>query len=509
VIESKFQHYNSLDAACTLQCWDAFKDELDPGGFRPAYQMTMNLLPVLSFMQTKGICVDMKSLEVTKKQILQQMAEKQAELNTLCGRELNVNSPKACQQYFYVEKGITPYYRDGSVTTDDKALQRIAAGTSKRPGLREAKLVQEVRGLQKLYSTYLDIRFDEDSRFRSSYNPRGSKFGRLSSSQTIFGTGGNAQNLPQEFKQFLVADPGYVLWEVDKRQAEWVVVAYLTGDANMLSVVESGSDSHVHTASLMFDLPPELIVRENKLVGNAHDADTIHALRLSDPMVAPYAPGMPRTMSCRQCGKKSNHGLNYDEGPNTFALTNEIDQVEAKRIIAMYHSIYPGIRVWYDSVKRNLQRDRALVNCFGRKVRFMDAWGDDLWKAAYSMLPQSSVVDSLNMGMVKCYNDDWLCSSKFLNLDILAQVHDSILFQVPLVVVQDSALFSRVMSVVYDNISPTMSYNGRDFRIATDCKLGLNWGGFHADRNPFGMKELKSIADLPGLLGALQCQNEH
>ena len=263
-----------------------------------------------------------------------------------------------------------------------------------------------------------------------------------------------------------------------------VVVAYLSGDANMISVVESGQDSHIHTASLMFRCNKEDIAKEAKLIGNLSDADTIAELRSESGILTT----LPRTMSMRQCGKKSNHGLNYDEGPNTFALINEMEQNEAKAIVELYHHIYPGIRLWYESTKRQLQKDRSLVNCFGRKVRFMDAWGPDLWKAAYSMIPQSTVVDSLNQGMVKIYNDEWITQE--LNVDLLAQVHDSILMQVPITVAQDPILFAELQVKVYDYVSPQLAYNNRKFKIATDSKLGLNWGGFNKEHNPSGMQEL-------------------
>lgn len=198
-------------------------------------------------------------------------------------------------------------------------------------------------------------------------------------------------------------------------------------------------------------------------------------------------------MSGRQCGKKSNHGLNYDEGFAKFALINELEQSEAKRIVEMYHHIYPGIRILYEAIKRQLRQERALTNCFGRKVRFMDAWGPDLWKAAYSMLPQSTVVDSLNQGMVKIYQDDNLCSSAGANIDLLAQIHDSILIQVP---VSCFVAFEWIQNKIYNYVSPELTYNGRTFKIATDIKLGLNWGGAHKENNPTGMREIRTHEEL-------------
>jgi len=497
-----FLIYNALDSACTIECHNSFWPDLASHGFQPAYDMTVDLLPPLMFMMTKGVKVNLEALEVTKQDVLKSAAEKQDELNKLCGRELNVNSSRECQTYFYIELGIPPYYNEGKITVNDLALQRLARGTVKRPGLRQAKLVQEIRGLQKLHSTYLNLEFDKDERMRGSYNPRGTKFERLSSSKTSFGTGTNFQNLPQEFKKILVADEGCVFWEIDKRQAEWVVVAYLCGDANMVRVIEEGKDTHIHTASLMFNAPPEVLELEDELVGYNTDPEVIASLREAHEIISRYAGALPRTMSGRQCGKKSNHGLNYDEGYVQFALINEIDQREAKRIVEMYHLIYPGIRVWYEYIKRLLQKDRSLTNCFGRKVRFLDAYGPDMWKAGYSMIPQSTVVDSLNRGMVGIYNDESITGTEGANIDLMAQVHDSILLQVPLDVMRSPA-FRDIFQRVYEYVSPELSYNGRSFRIATDSKVGLNWAGYNKENNPTGMRELESLNDLPRILGEL------
>ena len=488
-----FLRYAALDAACTKEIHDGFWPNL--GHFQTAVDLTMKLFPVLMFMQTRGIKVNKEALASTRVDVTADIKTKQEELDLLCGRALNVNSSQDCQRYFYSELGVKPYTnKDGNPTVDDKALQRLVRGVAGRPGLRQAKLVQEIRGLQKLYGTYLNLSFDADDRIRCSFNPRGTKFGRLSSSKTIFGTGTNFQNLPQDFKKFLVADDGYVFVEVDKRQAEWVVVAYATGDANMISAVEKGIDVHTHTASLMFHADPDLIKREGKLVGHNTDADYIRELR-QDQLSEFYDAKWPRTMSLRQCGKKSNHGLNYDEGPNGFALINEIEIPEAKRIVALYHQIYPGIRLWYESIKRDLAKDRTLTNCFGRSVRFMGQWGDDLWKSAYAMIPQSTVVDSLNDGMVRIHADEELCGTKGFNIDVLAQVHDSVLMQIPLEFIKKEENFNLIRGKISDYTSPDITYNARTFKIASDYKFGLNWGEAHHERNPDGMVEVDSYED--------------
>jgi hypothetical protein len=130
----------------------------------------------------------------------------------------------------------------------------------------------------------------------------------------------------------------------------------------------------------------------------------------------------------------------------------------------------------------------------------MDQWGLDLFKAAYSMLPQSSVVDSLNMGMVKAYKDEWLTVD--CNIDVLAQVHDSILFQVPIEIALSNR-FLEVQARVFDYCSPELAYNGRHFKIATDMKIGLNWGGENKELNPLGMREVKDHTELKLALEAM------
>lgn len=500
-MDENFLRYSALDSACMVEIHNKFWPSLVEQGYEPTYNMTVSLFPVLTYLQTKGMKVNHELLAQTREDVLRSAGEKQDELDQLCGHALNVNSSKQVSQYFYVEKGLPPILKPKTkqITTDDNAMQRLARGTAKNPGLREAKLVQEIRGLQKLYNTYLNMKFDVDGRLRGSYNPRGTKFGRLSSSQTIMGTGMNYQNLPQEFKKFLVADEGKVLIEFDKRQAEWVVVAYLANDANMIQAIRDGVDVHTHTASLMFNVTKEIIKHDSEIVGHSTSTSAIHALRMEDSLLRQhYTDQWPKSMSLRQCGKKSNHGLNYDEGYNQFALLNEMEIKEAKRIIELYHSIYPGIRLYYQTVQRQLQRDRTLTNCFGRKVFFMGEWGRDLWKSSYSMLPQSTVVDSLNQGMVRIYNDELL--TKTFDIDLLAQVHDSILMQIPIEVILDPEKYQIIMDKVNSYTSPTLSYNGNEFKIATDAKVGLNWGSFHKTHNLEGMRDLDNHADILALL---------
>ena len=258
-----------------------------------------------------------------------------------------------------------------------------------------------------------------------------------------------------------------LLIELDKAGAEWVVVAYLSGDGQMLKVLRSTRSPHVITGSLISGCPQDLVEKESKLVGLQTDPNLVETSRQDLPELQGNGYFLPRTMSIRQAGKKANHGLNYGLGYKTFALYNEMEERDAKEIVRRYHEdAYPGIRQWHEKIKRQLAEDKTLTNCFGRKRKFIDAWGMELWLDAYSFIPQSTVVDMVNIGMTKAFDD------KSLDFQLLAQVHDSILIQVP---PEWEKAAQDCKKIALDYMMPTIQYGAREFQIPTDLKVGYDW----------------------------------
>jgi len=199
----QFQRYCGLDAACTLECWDVLQEEMK-AGYEQTYSDTVILKDMLAYMTIRGLKVDRERLLATKRVIEERIETKTKELLEVADYEFNPASSQQCAKYFYEHCGNPPYKNAyGGITTDDKALSRLVRKETK--GSREAKIVQEIRALNKLKNSYLEVELDGDSRLRCSWNPRGTVFGRLSSSKTIQGTGMNLQNLHPEFKTFIVA----------------------------------------------------------------------------------------------------------------------------------------------------------------------------------------------------------------------------------------------------------------------------------------------------------------
>ena len=273
-----------------------------------------------------------------------------------------------------------------------------------------------------------------------------------------------------------------LLLEFDLSGAEWVVVAYASGDTNMIGVVESGKSPHVVTGSLISGIPEDLVEQENKLVGSKTDPDLIEELReeLPDLYMFPKA-FLPRTMSIRQAGKKSNHGLNYGMKYRKFALLNEIPEKDALVMCDAYADVaYPGIKDYWSNTRESLKKDRTLVNCFGRKVKLRGEWGNDLFMEAYSYVPQSTVVDSVNGAMCQIFENE---EPLFVPMELGAQVHDSLMLQYPVPV--DSRGWDDLASFclrVREYMRPELEYGGRKFRLNSDLKVGVSWGS---------MKEMK------------------
>lgn len=243
----------------------------------------------------------------------------------------------------------------------------------------------------------------------------------------------------------------------------------------MIEVTKSEESPHVITGSLLTGCTREQVEEDNKLVGLNTDPDTIKQLRASLDWSEDGNLFMPRSMSIRQAGKKSNHGLNYGLGYRSFALHNEMDETDAKKIVELYRTqAYPGIQQWWEQIRKQLNENRTLVNCFGRPRKFLDGWGADLFEQAYAYIPQSTVVDMVNRGMIQIYND---ISPEFAPVELLAQVHDSLVIQYP---TDDWKAAGRMVNkTALEYMNPLLKYRTREFRIETTMKMGLNWGDMH------------------------------
>lgn len=299
-----------------------------------------------------------------------------------------------------------------------------------------------------------------------------------------------------------------MLLEFDLAGAEWVVVAYLSGDANMMDVVQFGHSPHVATGKLISRAPEELVLRDHELIGGITEPDAILMLRKAKlPELLDGDYWVPRSMSIRQAAKKANHGLNYDMRYKRFALLNEMTEADARIIVALYREVaYPGLVRWHEEIRQELKtNDRTLTNLLGRRVRLLDQSGPDLWDAAYSFKPQSTVADIVLGAMAAAYQDR---SNLFEHMRLKANVHDSVLVWYPTKPEWRLIEFARGM-VKY--LSPKLLSKGRSFTLGVDVKCGPNWGAMEKPAWALKAEDLPKKGDGAGgpLVHAIEAESTH
>jgi uracil-DNA glycosylase family 4 len=457
-----FQRYNALDAVVLHEIFAKQKAVMhDIPNMWEYYQHKIRLIKPLLFMQKFGIKMDLQRIAELKQKVEADMQAAEAEFKQLAGDpDININSSKQLKTFFYIERGYHPYKkRGGGITTDEDALKRLA-GQQKS---KEAAVLLRYRKLNKQYSTYLTTVLDEDNRMRGLLDPVGAG-SRISSKKTIFNTGGNMQNQPPMMKRCMVADDGYFIFNIDLSQAENRVVAYVWNVQTMMAAFKAGRDIHRQTAALIFNKGVDEISSEkgSTTIGNGKYSE-------------------------RDIGKRANHALNYGMGAGLLALNMEISQAEAKQIRDKYFASYPEIIMnGHKRIEEQFKhKSRWLEDLYGRRRNFIGPVNDELLKAAYSYIAQSTVGNHMNIcGVEFCYYTPLLSEIIMLN-----QVHDSLVGQIKLNTPVEQ--IAKMFSILLNSLErPLTSPFGVEFVLPCDLTIGINCANA-SEKNPFGQHEVK------------------
>lgn len=458
---SKTQEYNPADAANTLGIAEVLLEEIKRQGSVEQFAFEMSLIPVSLMLQLQGIKVDReKQKELTEKWIAER-AKLKALLDEQIGREINFNSSKQMCQLLYVELGLPVQYKrrksvdePRTMTVDASALRALSRLVPDNPIFN---LIIAYKKADLLVRQFLDIELSPEGKVHTSYNITGASsddeedtkktkrsFGRWSSSASIilpYGSG-NLQNIPSEARKMYRADPGWKIVQADYSQAEAVVVAHLTGDQKLIKMFYDS-----------FGLS-----KTEKKVYDIHKMTIANMLGIDVSQV---------TAEQRTAGKTIRHATSYSAGPLVLANRLGIKMGDAKKLMELYHKANPNLRMWYQQIQEELKRSRTLVNLLGRKHRFLDRWGDSLFRSAYSYIPQSTVGDLLNLALLKIYHGQ---KDLPFEISILLQLHDAVYVMTREENVMDLIKYLR------SNMLIPLKCNNLEFMIDVDFKVGDSWG---------------------------------
>jgi uracil-DNA glycosylase family 4 len=434
--------YNAKDACVMLEIAYAQFVDLKQRNLEAKFKsLVMDLVPAAQDMSWAGLPVDeaerTRLRDEAEAEVAQNLIVINAEAERLLGEPINVRSPQQVKKLLKAS-GMKLGVKKGKETSDVPSLLALSLKHPKSPILRPLIKVSE---RNKQVSSYLTYMYDQDGRVRYSLGACNTETGRWNCTLDPWGRGFNVQTIPSDLKGQFYAEEGF-FFQVDLRQADGRVVAWDSADPKLMEFFRTGRDVHKYVASNLFSVPEDQITKDQ-----------------------------------RQLGKKSGHAANYGVGPNTFAKSAlvEMDLVmsvgEAQRLLSGYLGLFEGIPGWHRWIEEEVRRTKRLTTPMGRERYFYDRIGPDLFREAYAYRPQSTVLDVIN------------CLVKHMHghVQVLAQVHDSLLMWVP----TEAALREAVARVRDEDAwNPILSLRGGEMRIPVEGE----WG-----------KRLSDLEKVPGL----------
>ena len=417
--------YNGRDTYATAIIWCEFLLQCPSWAITNYLQEFPLVYPCLLAEMT-GIKRDMARLDVAYSQVESRISEKSKSLDKMLGvTNFNVNSAPQMKTLFNTVLGC------GDLTSrDEKNLQKAAY---RHPLInRIVDTVLAIRGDRKLASTYLVKGKELNGRILCSLNPHGTDTGRLASKEHHFWCGLQLQNIPRgvSVKQTLAADDGFRIAEVDLEQAESRDTAHIAGDESLIAAVSGSRDFHSVNCSAFFGVPYASIYDD--------------------------ATGKTLNKVLRDTAKRVNHGANYNMGANVLVETMGLKATYsaatalklspllqpkqiAEHLLGCFHKTYPALqKIYYTGVVAEIKTTRLLRSKAVHHSEFhTDGWTrycfadpekDKRALNAYvAHAPQSLNAMTLNKAFLKVFYEIALVERDDFRL--LAQIHDSILFQ--------------------------------------------------------------------------------
>lgn len=474
--------YNGLDCCVTLEVYHRLMEELEssPDHVKYTYEMALAKQAPILEMSMRGINVDLEARDKALQElqgILDQLDERfQRIMTEVFGFNLNWRSPTQLKNLFYGCLGIKEVKKRNTkgvyaATVNEEALNRLCTNFWAQP---LALYILKMRELNKKIG-FFKTELDEDGRIRCNINIAGTNTGRLSSSFNDFGTGTNLQNVDTALRFAFVPDPDYIMVNIDLEQADARNVAAIIYNmfyeshpdeaAKYLDACESG-DLHTFVCRMAW---AELDWPEERSGWRA----------IADEIAY-------RAFSYRDLAKRLGHGTNYYGTPYTMAKHTHTEVRIIETFQERYFGAFPLIQEWHKRTIELVKTQGFLTTPYGRR-RFFFGRGDDqsTWRKAIAYSPQSMTGHQIDMGLLNLWRN-------MPEAQLLMQVHDSILFQVPYE--GHAEYINRALELLrYDYELK----GGRNFYVPLEAKVGWNWGDTEYNKdgtvkaNAYGLQKWK------------------
>ena len=434
----KALRYAVEDADITWQLSEKLLPQLPSGKAEKLFiDVEMPLVDVLTRMEWRGIRIDADFLGSLSSQMGGKLESLEGVIHGLAGGPFNINSPKQLGEVLFETLGLPKGKKTKTGwSTNVDVLNSLADEHD------IAAKILEYRSVSKLKSTYTDalpkLINPATGRLHTSFNQAVTATGRLSSSDP------NLQNIPirtpegRRIREAFIPEEGWVLLSADYSQVELRVMAYMADVPALKESFVAGEDIHKRTASEIFNVFPEMVTDE-----------------------------------MRRQAKTINFGVLYGMGAFSLAKDLGIGRAEAQRFIDHYFERYPAVLKYLEEKKAEAREHQYVTTILGRRCAIPEIASKNGAVRSYAERNainypiQGSAADIIKVAMV---NIDRRLSSEQLQARMLLQVHDELVFEVP---VGELEKVRELVRIEMETAVPI------DLPLKVDIGTGKNWAEAH------------------------------
>jgi len=380
--------YLAVDVSVTMRLFNHLCPKTVFEGFDEVLTKVMYpAIKVVSDMTMNGVRVDVERLKILGIEWDSELQETIDELEVLVGREVNINSHTQVATILFDDLGLPQIdHRHTNKIVIARLLHRFD-----NPELQLIDSARRKKNIMDTWSKGITRKITEDDRLHTSFLLHGTTTGRLSSRQP------NLQNVPKRqgpaIRNVFIASEGYELLEVDFKQLEVCVGAFLSNDETLIRDILDNKDIHLEAACIIYDC-------------KAEDVTTLQ----------------------RDKAKEGLFSIWYGKEPKTLMAELGITLEEVTHLVTQVHQRFPGIMIWKRELVKKFLEDQYVNSFLGRRRRYPLLTREHKHKAireAVNHPIQSLASDITQMAGARV----WLKHDRSI-VSFLLTVHDSWLLEV-------------------------------------------------------------------------------
>jgi DNA polymerase I len=442
----KAMEYAAEDADVTYRLYKIFSKNLKLEKLTNIYEIFEKpLIKILAFMEIEGIKVDNKFLKVLSEKFEKKINKLEKEVFKISKKEFNIASPKQLGEIIYndLKIAVLKKTRKGSFATNASVLEDLAF-----KGYEFPKLILDWRQVSKLKNTYSDALpahiNPNTKRVHTSFLLAATTTGRLASSDP------NLQNIPiksedgKDIRKAFIAEKDFTLISADYNQIEMRILADLAEVKELKKAFSNNEDIHSLTASQVFNVDIKKV-----------DQDM------------------------RRKAKAINFGIIYGISQYGLAKQINVSNHEADEFLNAYFLKFPEIKTYMDNTIKFCRKSGYVTNIFGRRSHF-NGINDKNFnvrnfqeRAAINAPIQGSASEIMRLAMIRLNKK--FESIKNNKSKILLQIHDELIFEVPVKEVK------KITEIIKDEMTSVTESDLHTFStlLTVDVNTGDNWGILH------------------------------